>query len=60
MTLTKLNGVREARRLTFEDLSKLSGVSQGTIRRIEKGKGCILANAKALAKALRLELGELI
>jgi transcriptional regulator with XRE-family HTH domain len=59
MVLTKLADIRVSRGLTPEQLGVLCGVSYNTIRRAEKGKGVILANAKVIAKALKLKVDDL-
>jgi transcriptional regulator with XRE-family HTH domain len=52
-----LRSIRLHRMLTQVDLSELSGVSQGTITRIEKGRRpkIALRTAKALAAALQVD-----
>jgi transcriptional regulator with XRE-family HTH domain len=61
MVLHKLAEVRKAKgpEMTPEVLAVLSGVSYNTIRRAEKGKGIILNNAKAIAKALKTTIANL-
>jgi transcriptional regulator with XRE-family HTH domain len=59
MVLTKLAKIRESRGLSPEQLAVLAGMSYNTVRRAEKGKGIILNNAKAIAKALKLKIDEL-
>lgn len=60
MNLSRLKLMREERKLSAEELGKLAGVSHVTIYNIEKGKGTILNNAKAIAKALKVKLEELV
>ena len=59
MVLTKLAEIRQSRGLTPEQLAVLAGMSYNTVRRAEKGRGVILNNAKALAKALRMDIRDL-
>lgn len=59
MKLAKLKPIREERKLTYDDLAVLSGVSHMTIRRAEQGREVTLANAKTIAKALRLGVEDL-
>ena len=59
MFLTKLAEIRQSRGLTPEQLAVLAGMSYNTVRRAEKGRGVILNNAKALAKALRMDIRDL-
>lgn len=54
---TQVRAAREARRLTWYALAKLSGIpNQATIRDIEQGKDVKLSNLQAVATALGLKL----
>ncbi len=59
MVLPKLKDARTAKGLSPEQLAVLAEVSYNTIRRAEKGRGVILHNAKAIAKALKLHVEDL-
>jgi transcriptional regulator with XRE-family HTH domain len=53
--------LRAARYLSQDELAKASGVSKGTILRIEQGRGLAHGRTvRALATALRVEPSELV
>lgn len=60
---TKLNQIRQSKGLEQSELSKLTGVSQATISRIENNTGSDffpkIQNLQALAKALNVDVMEL-
>ncbi len=56
----KMLKVRIAKRISQEELAKLSGVNRETIKRMEKAShDPHLSSIEAVAKALRLEIWEL-
>lgn len=57
--MTNLEKLRRDRGLDQMELAELTGVSQSTISRIERGSGVLLGTAQALAKALGCSVEEL-
>lgn len=57
--MTNLEKLRRDRGLDQMELAKLTGVSQSTISRIERGNGALLDTAQALARALGCTVEEL-
>lgn len=58
--MLRLKEWRERRALTQDELAELSGVSRGTIIRLEQGKEAVPPTVRKLAKALNIDPGELI
>ncbi len=52
----KIKEIREARKLTQEDLGKLIGVQKAQISKIESGKNLTIATIQKIFKALELEV----
>lgn len=52
--------LRENRGLTVKNIAFDTGISKSTIEHMEKGKGCTMANANKVARALGAELYELL
>jgi len=59
MVLTKLAELRKQNNLSQEQLAAKTGLTGRTINRIESGKGVHLNNAKAIAKALHVQVKDL-
>jgi transcriptional regulator with XRE-family HTH domain len=60
MLLPKLKEYRERKGLTQRELADLSGVSRGTIIRVEAGEDCRPPAARKLAAVFGVEPGELM
>jgi transcriptional regulator with XRE-family HTH domain len=59
MKLPSLRRIREAGLLTQEELANKSGLSLGTVSRIENGHDASMKTTRKLAEALRVEAREL-
>jgi len=58
--MLRVKELREGRGMTQEDVSRLSGLSVGTVRRIENNRNQPNGRTlKALATALNVSIGEL-
>jgi len=60
VVLKKCREYREKRGLSLMDLAVKSSCSIGTIQNAERGKGVVLNNCKAIAKALNVKLEDLV
>lgn len=60
MRVLKLREWREKRAMTQDELAKASGVSRGTIIRLEAGEQAHPPTVRKLAEALKIDPAELI